>query len=418
MTGQRKRIIGNFFSLSVVQGLSVIFPLLIFPYLLRKLGVEGFGIFSLIQTVIVYADLFVSFGFSLSATKAIARNTGNRERTNDVIVSTYLIKTFLFIIPLLLFVLSALLIPSLEKHIYFILLSSLYVAGNLLFPDWYFQGIQKMSLITIVTFISKCLSLVLILFWVKGREDVGAAIFALSIGNFIAGIVGFGFLLSSVSARWKMPARRYRKVFFMDSAMVFSSIILVPLYSSVNIFILRYFTNPLIVGYYAVADKIYGAISMLTSVANRTFYPHLAMLYKNSVSVFYSQVRKISLLFFGAFSLFAIVQFSGANYIIELVSGKSDAVNPIASVGLLKIMSLATFFAPYGSFFFQLLIIQGRKKTAVRNLFVVVLINTISAFTLSSRFGAEGMAFNLCIIVILVGLFNFLSYRSAHNILK
>jgi PST family polysaccharide transporter len=204
----------------------------------------------------------------------------------------------------------------------------------------------------------------------------------------------------------------------MDSAMVFSSIILVPLYSSVNIFILRYFTNPLIVGYYAVADKIYGAISMLTSVANRTFYPHLAMLYKNSVSAFHSQVRKIVLLFLAAFSLFAIIQFAGAAYILELVSGKSGNVNPIVSVGLLKIMSLATLFAPYGSFFFQLLIIQGRKKSAVRNLFAVVLINTISAITLSSTFGAEGMAVNLCIIVILVALFNFLSYRTADNILK
>ena len=65
MSAHKKRIIDNFISLSVVQGLSLLFPLIIFPYLVRILGVEGFGMFSLIQAVIMYADLLVSFGFGL-----------------------------------------------------------------------------------------------------------------------------------------------------------------------------------------------------------------------------------------------------------------------------------------------------------------------------------------------------------------
>ena len=92
MAEHRKRIFNNFISLSVVQGLSIFFPLIIFPYLLQILGVEGFGVFTLIQTVIMYADLLVSFGFGLTATKHIAKNISDKEKTNNIITSVYFIK--------------------------------------------------------------------------------------------------------------------------------------------------------------------------------------------------------------------------------------------------------------------------------------------------------------------------------------
>ncbi len=253
MAEHRKRIFNNFISLSVVQGLSIFFPLIIFPYLLQILGVEGFGVFTLIQTVIMYADLLVSFGFGLTATKHIAKNVSDKEKTNNIITSVYFIKIILFLIPLILFLIAAVFIPYLRNHFVLILISCMYVLGNLLFPDWYFQGIQKMRNITIVAFVSKCISLLLIILFVKHRTDVGYAIMAISVGNFIAGLVGFFILIKSISIKIKLAPRRYILSFFKESGYVFSSIILVPLYSSVNIFILRAFTNPLMVGYYAIA---------------------------------------------------------------------------------------------------------------------------------------------------------------------
>ena len=201
MAEQRKRIVSNFISLSIVQGFSILFPLLVFPFLLQKLGVEGFGIFTLIQTVIMYADLLVSFGFGLSATKAITKNNNNLQQTNNIITSVFFIKILLFLIPFISFLILSFFIPFLKDYFSYLLFAALYVAGNILFPDWYFQGIQKMRFITIVIFISKCLSFLLIIFFVKNTEDIGLAIFSVSIGNFIAGLIGFILLLSSFSLK-------------------------------------------------------------------------------------------------------------------------------------------------------------------------------------------------------------------------
>ncbi len=411
MAEHRKRIFNNFISLSVVQGLSIFFPLIIFPYLLQILGVEGFGVFTLIQTVIMYADLLVSFGFGLTATKHIAKNISDKEKTNNIITSVYFIKIILFLIPLILFLIAALFIPYLRNHFVLILISCMYVLGNLLFPDWYFQGIQKMRNITIVAFVSKCISLLLIILFVKHRTDVGYAIMAISVGNFIAGLVGFFILIKSISIKIKLAPRRYILSFFKESGYVFSSIILVPLYSSVNIFILRAFTNPLMVGYYAIAEKIFSAVSMLTSIANRTFYPHLSQLYSKSVEAYKKNVQKISLLFLLSFAFLGLMQFISADFIVRFISGKQNVQDVGYAIDVLKIMSIGVLFSPFGSFFFQLLIIQGQKKSAVKNIFSVVVINVFTASTLAYLYGGIGMAINLCLIVTFIAVFNYFSYR-------
>ena len=89
MAEHKKKLINNFISLSFVQGLSILFPLITFPYLLRVLGVEGFGIFTLIQTAIMYFDLLISFGFGLVATKEISKNVDNEARMREIIASVY-----------------------------------------------------------------------------------------------------------------------------------------------------------------------------------------------------------------------------------------------------------------------------------------------------------------------------------------
>ncbi len=411
MAEHKKRIVKNFISLSIVQGLSILFPLIIFPYLLRVLGVEGFGVFTLIQAVIMYVDLLVTFGFGLTATKAIAKNISNETNTHHIISSVFFIKIILFAIPAVLFLTGAIFIPFLRDNFSFILISALYVIGNMLFPDWYFQCIQKMRTITVVTFISKCISFVLIISFVKNKTDIGYAISAMAIGNFIAGLFGFIMLMRTISLKTKLAPKRFIMAFFKESGYVFSSLILVPLYSTVNLFILQFFTNPLMVGYYAISEKIFNAISMITSVANRTFYPYLSQLYRTSLMNFKNNVNKITMLFLIAFSIFAVLQFGFAGLIVSFLSGNHDIKDISYAVDILKIMSIAVLFSPFGSYFFQLLIIQGRKKIAVKNIFSVVIINLFSASTLAYLYGGKGMAINLCMIVFFIALFNFISYH-------
>lgn len=412
MPGHKKRIIHNFISLSLVQGLSILFPLISFPYLLRVLGVEGFGLFSMLQTVLMYFDLFVSFGFGLTATQQVARNLNNPERTRQIIASVFSIKAMLFGASLLVFLIGGLTIPALKGHLSLVLLSTLYLAGNLLFPDWYFQGIQKMKNITFVAFLSKSIGLSFLVLLVRSRDDLGYAVLALSAGNFMAGLIGFLIMIKSVRLSWSLPKKSFLFLLLRESAYVFMSIILAPLYLSVNIFILSAFTNPLVVGYYAIAEKIFSAIGMLTSIANRTFYPHLSQLYHQSKGQFRSYVRRISRMFWISFALIAVIQFMGAEWLVLLAGGRKQGADMGLAADMLRIMSIGVLFSPFVSFFFQLLIIQGQKKMAIRNCAITVLANLVTAITLTHFFGGMGMAVNLCITTIVIAGLNYFTYRN------
>ncbi|MEO7766958.1 MAG: oligosaccharide flippase family protein, partial [Ferruginibacter sp.] len=375
MAGHRKRLAGNFISLSVVQGLSIIFPLITFPYLLRILGVEGFGVFTLIQTFIIYFDMLVSFGFGLTATQRISKDISDSAEVYRVISAVYIIKFILFVFSVIVFFACCLFIPYLRENILIVLVSSLYLLGNLLFPDWYFQGIQKMRNITIVAFISKIISLSLIILLVKKPTDIVYAVLAMCAGNFVAGLIGFIILKTSISFKLIVPARDYMLSFFKESGYVFTSIILAPLYASVNLFILQIFTNPLMVGYYAIAEKIFSAIGMLTSIANRTFYPHLSQLYVKSIEAYKKNIRSILTLFFFGFCLLALFQFFGAEFIVRIIAGKKRSDDVSYAVDILRIMSIGLLFSPYVSFFFQMLILQGQRKAAMQNILATVIIN-------------------------------------------
>lgn len=411
MTGTRKRLAGNFISLSVVQGLSILFPLIIFPYLLRVLGVEGFGIFTLIQTFIMYFDLLVSFGFGLTATQQIAAKQNDLISTNRIITGVYIIKLVLFSASLIVFIIAAIFIPYVRDNLILVLVASLYLLGNLLMPDWYFQGIQKMKTITIAALVARCVSLLLIIILVKKSSDIVYAILAIGVGNILAGVTGLGALFTFHPFKWTAPGSAFLKAQFKESGYVFSSIILAPFYSSVNLFILQLFTNPLVVGYYAVVEKIFTAVSMFTAIVNRTFYPHLSQLWETSVATYRSHVQKITLGFAAAFIGLSIFLFFGSEFILRIVAGnKSEAdINQMAA--LLQILSIGLIYSPFVSFFFQLMVLQGQKKETIPNIVITVLVNLVTASLAAYYFGATGMAINLCFIMLLIAFLNFRGFN-------
>ena len=199
------------------------------------------------------------------------------------------------------------------------------------------------------------------------------------------------------------------KEMFYESFYVFIGVILAPLYTSANIFILRFFTNPLIVGYYAVAEKILNAVGMLASIINRTFYPYLSQLYVTSIELYKINIKRILLIVGSVFFMLASIQFFAAPLIIKLLMGKNHGDVSYA-VTILKIMSIALPFSPFVSFFFQLLIIQGQKKESALNIGVTGFVNIITACIFTYFWSAKGLAVNLCVMMIMLCFLNSSSF--------
>ena len=60
--GRNKTILANFSYLSLLQVFAILFPLLTYPYLLRVIGLELYGVIIFAQSIINYVSLVINSG--------------------------------------------------------------------------------------------------------------------------------------------------------------------------------------------------------------------------------------------------------------------------------------------------------------------------------------------------------------------
>lgn len=83
-----KMLLANFTYLSIIEIIGLLLPLITFPYLIRTIGAQKYGIIVFAQTIVAYLVMIVNFGFNVSATRRISENRHNINKINEIVNST------------------------------------------------------------------------------------------------------------------------------------------------------------------------------------------------------------------------------------------------------------------------------------------------------------------------------------------
>ena len=76
----------------------MVVPILLIPYLIKTLGIAGFGIIALCQAVVSYGVIFVDYGFNFTATKNIAQSDGSSVQLSSAVSRVLACKAVLLIL--------------------------------------------------------------------------------------------------------------------------------------------------------------------------------------------------------------------------------------------------------------------------------------------------------------------------------
>lgn len=404
-TEEKKRLLSNFFSLSVLQGANYILPLITLPYLVRVLGVEYFGLLAFATATVMYFQILTDYGFNLTATREISIHRDNKAKVIEIFSSVMTIKIILMFVS---FFLLTILIFSFEKFskdalVYFLTFGT--VIGQVLFPVWFFQGMERMKYITYLNILSKVIFTIAIFIFVQEKSDYYLVPLLTTIGFLVAGFWSLYLVKKEFDVSFSFQKIETIKYYLVDGWHVFISRFYVSLYTTTNVFLLGMFTNNTSVGYYSIAEKIVVAIGGLFDPANQTIYPFLARKYKENFSKFVELLKKIAIVFLClSFTLVLLSQYF-KNEIVYLVSGEYNMeVISILSIFLIRIITF-----PFGPLFSNALIIMQRKKEFMKVMNYTVLLDFIIVLPAIYFYGVEGLVYSF-IFVLVVHVLLLISY--------
>jgi len=411
--GTFRRLMDNFLSLTALQAVNYIVPLVTFPYLVQVLGADQFGLFSFVMAVVGYGVIITDYGFDLSATKHISTNSHDKKKIDEIFSAVIMIKSmmsllfFLFLLLLISFVDKFSQTPELYLYAFGL------VIGQVLFPVWFFQGIEKMRYITILNAIAKMLFAGAIFLFVHKPEDLYLVLIFNAVGAIVAGILAFRIAVKKFGVTFALQSKQQYYFYLKDAWHIFTSRVAVQLYQSVNIVILGFFVNNTVLGYYAIAEKIVRAGGSILVSIPRAVYPYMAKLYKESKRLFYTRNIQLSIGLFLVMAPFSALVYHYAPEILSLISG---AEANLRMVGLLHILAPLFAVVVFGSLFTNILVILDETKLLSKIIIAAGLFNLAMVFVVIEYYSVEGLAWlNLIvafgIIVIPKGYFIFFKFK-------
>jgi len=401
-----KRLLTNFLSLSVLQGANFILPLISLPYLVRILGTEAFGLVMFAQAVIMYFVILTDYGFNLSATREISIYRDNIEKVAEIFSTVIFIK---FILLLVSFILLSIIIFSFEKfrtdwYIYYLTFGM--AIGQVLFPVWFFQGVEKMKYITILNIIAKLIFTVSIFIFIQKVEDYFYVPILNSLGFIVAGLISLWIVFHDFKIRLVAPNYKSVRNMFFESSNLFISNLSVTLYTASNTIILGLFTDNNTVGIYASIEKLVLAIKNLYVPLYQALFPWLSKKHKDDIApIIKKMIPYIALI--GVFFTVVLVIF--AKEILTLVYNRAEIIE-YATV--FQIMALISIFASLNMLFNMLYLTSVKAyKERMAVMLKSGLFNLITVIILTYFYSLYGTAIAITSTELLLLLFGFYYFK-------
>ena len=383
--GRNKTVLANVSYLSILQIFTILFPLLTYPYLLRVIGLDLYGVIVFAQTIITYVSLVINFGFNMSGAKNVAICKENKELLSRIVSSTYLCKLILWSICVVVYFSIISIVPFFKEHYWVYSLSFLLTFNELLLPIWFFQGIENMKYITIVNMLARLLFVIAIFLFIHEREDYLLVPLLNGLGAVVAGILSLYIVLGRERVRLSViPIRELRSA-YKESFPLFVSTLSTQIYVNVNKLVIGSFLGMSEVSIYDLGEKVLNLMKLPISMVSQAVFPKIA----REKNIHF--VNKIMFLLAGAVFIGYMFVFIASRQIVYLFTGAyvNDAIVVIRILGVSAIIISFNCFlggnrlVPFGfsSMYMKIMICNCLFFLLI--LLILLLANMINVYTVS-----------------------------------
>lgn len=397
------KIFSNYIYLLIIQGSNFILPFIALPYLVKTLQAERYGLVMVAQSLSIFLTIIVDFGFNISATRKVAIIKEDQKKLSQFFWNVYLIKFFLLLFTFLILISFVMTIEKFKSEPEVYIYSFGLVIGQAIFPTWFFQGIEKMKMITFINLIAKSFFTISIFFFVLTSEDFKFVPILNGVGYIVSGLVGFVYCLKYVS--FERPNFRNITQILKESVNLLASNFAVSIYNSSNTLVLGLFAGDTIAGVYASMEKLVIASKSIYSPLYQSIFPNISSKPFYKIKDFIGRIKYPIILSSVIISLIIIV---GSKFILEFIY-RDDLI--VSYHKVFQILGLIAFLSALNMLYITLFLPAIKAyKIRMQILVYAGIFHLFFVLFLANLYGIYGVAISAVItelIILIVSYYYF-----------
>ena len=381
-----KVLVENFAYLSLLQVAGYVFPLLTLPYLARVIGVDGFGKIAFASGVMVWIQTIADWGFNFTATRDVAKNRDNKDKVSEIFFNVLWARCVLMFFSFAVLLVLVLVVPEFKENATVIFVTFLMIPGHIMFPDWFFQAMERMKYITMLNLLSKLLFTAAVFIFITDKDDYILQPLFVSLGFVISGIIAMYYILVRWRVRLCRPSLVSIKMTIKNSTDVFVNNLMPNLYNSFSVVLLGMWGGSVSNGKLDAGNRFVNIVQQFMTIISRVFYPFLSRrIDKHDLYVKFNVLVALCLsvmLFFGA-PLLVRIFFTDEFY---------------DSILVLRILSISVVFLSLSNIYgTNYMIIEGHERKLRNVTASSSLIGFVLSFPLIYYFDFVGAAITIAL---------------------
>lgn len=335
---QHKVLLENMSYLTLLECFILIAPLITYPYLVNNLGMEIYGIVITAQALASYASKIIDFGSNRVCAKHVSINRDDKEKLSEIVNSVFVVRFVLWVLCFAIYLGVVFIIPIYREHLLLFVLTYGLTLNDVLFPQYFFQGIEKMKYSSLINIFIKLFFIVLIFAFVHSSSDYYVVPLLYTLGYALAGIISVYIVYRKIQLRFYIPRMNQIRVYVADSMPIFATDMISIIKDKLSYFLLGAFSGMSNVVVYDLGLKINTLLSKPVQIISTALFPRSA---KNRNS---RNVRR-TLLIISSISIVLVILTN-----IFLPSIVRLFINQPIDLGPIRLFTLAPIFLSISSF--------------------------------------------------------------------
>lgn len=259
-------LFSNFSYMALLQVFLMLSSLITYPYLVRVFGRELFGVVLTAQVLASYITLVVGFGSDNVCAKFVSQYRNDSNKLSEIVCSVLVLRVIIWLLGFLVYSLIVFLVPTYREYTMLFLLTYGLSLQKLLLPQFFFQGLEKMKIPSIINVGSNLLFLCLIFIIIKDKSDILLVPVFYTLGYFFGGVASLYIVFKGMGIRLYFPKMRTMFYYFKESLPIFATEIISTIKDKFNILLLGSFAGMGNVVIYDLASKINSLQNLPTTI--------------------------------------------------------------------------------------------------------------------------------------------------------